>query len=564
MIFCYDKAMDVHQKWFRSFSLSKEYNFLKQHPVVYFCTEYALNSKMPMAGGLGVLASDTVKEAYDRQFPMVAIALFYRKGYKTISGPTEDRIITPQEFGLKPALNSLGERVAVTVPLEKGEVTVKAWIASDKTIPIYFLDTNNEENEPWASEICEYLYVGDRNLRIMQEIILGVGGVRFIRALGIEPSIYHMNDSYSAFLIFELARAIMEKQKLPFKKAMELSRNKVAYTNHTLVAMGNDAYRTETIENNLENYARPYNFSAKDLLIYGHVSGENKFSMTMMALKTAGVINCVSRFHGEEAREIWPEFEISSITNGIHLPTWDKISTPEDIISSHKENKRELLEIMNKETGDAWREDELLICWAKRIVSYKRPLSLFSDIKRLSQIVKDEKRPVRLIFAGVPHYSDKHGIEMMEKIKGYAQNELREHLAYIDNYSVDVAAKLVSGSDVWLNTPKVGWEACGTSTMKAALNGCLNCSTKDGWLAEVGLNKIGWEIQDSNVGEDILDLLEHHIVPCYYANDSRNEISIENWESKMKTGRNLVLEDFSTSRMLKEYIEKLYLPPIEK
>lgn len=545
----------MYDGWFDEFNQSELKKKLEQHPIAYFCTEYGLNAKATMAGGLGVLAADTVREAHDRKFPMIAIGLFYHKGYRKHAGG-DKKPLSPEELGLKPAVLETGERIVVSVPVDDKEIFAKAWLHDQGTIPIYFLDTDVEENEPWAGEICDYLYVHDRHLRLMQEIVLGIGGVRLLKTLGIEPSIYHMNDSYSALLVFEVAKNIMKKQNVEEHEAMRQARQKIAYTNHTLVAAGNDAFPSELVEEHLVKYAKDNGLNVNNLLSYGHILGERTFSMTMMALKTAGAINCVSRFHGEEAREIWPDFEIDSITNGIHVPTWDKVGVNQDLAQAHRQNKRELLEVINEQSGGSWQEDELLICWAKRLVTYKRPLALFKDITKLSQIVKNPDRPVRLIFAGLPHYGDKQGIAMMEKIMKYANNELKEHLTYIKNYSVDIAAKLVAGADVWLNTPKVGWEACGTSTMKAALNGTLLCSTKDGWLAEVGLNKIGWGLQSEEISEDLLDLLENDIIVEFYK-DGRGKYSSE-WLKKMNSARTLVLDDFATFRMLKEYIEKLY------
>ncbi|MDH4358496.1 MAG: alpha-glucan family phosphorylase [Candidatus Berkelbacteria bacterium] len=548
--------MSQHDIWFENFRKSKTQALFERNPVAYFCTEFGINNQFPIAGGLGVLAGDIVKEAFDQKFPMVGVGLFYYHGYK--SAVTDNhQTLSPEQMGLKPAIGSDGERIKIAVSVNSKEVVVKGWVYDSETVPVYFLDTNVEENEPEYSRISDYLYSGDQDVRIMQEIILGIGGVKFLEAAGYQPSIYHMNDSYGAFLAYQVAQNIAKNEKIEFRNAMQKAVRQIAYTNHTLVAVGNDAFPVELVETHLNNYARQNGLNLQDLILYGHVPGEKSFSMTLLALKSSGATNCVSQLHSREAKELWPEFKIGAVTNGIHLKTWDKIGPGKNAFEAHQKNKQILLDRINSQTGGKWEQNELVLCWAKRIVSYKRPLALFEKIRELVPIVNNPNQPLRIIIAGVPHHADSAGIQMVNEIKRLAGAELREHLVYIDNYSLDVAKHLVSGADVWLNTPMVGWEACGTSTMKAALNGTLLISTKDGWLAEVGLEKIGWTLSSENIGDDIIETLKNKVVPLYY-NSGRGKPSDE-WFKKMDSARVLVSDEFSASRMLKEYIEKLYL-----
>jgi len=536
----------------------EKYQQLSSNPVAYFCAEYALDN-MAMAGGLGVLAADTVREAHDQGFPMIGIGLFYHKGYCNVELGSNTKC-TPEESGLKPALDKNGEKISIVVPCVPKDVVVKAYIWDKGTVPIYFLTTDVEENEPAESRITEHLYVADQNTRFMQEMVLGIGGVKLLDALGIKPSIYHMNDSYSALLAFEVAANLMKTESLNQKDALKAASKKIVYTNHTLVAAGNDAFMQDDVKKYLSRYLASSGFEYKNLIIYGHVSGKKVFSLTMLALSIAGKINCVSKIHADEARAIWPEFQIDAVTNGIHLPTWDK-SDGENIVTSHMENKRELIAIINKISNSNWNENDLIICWAKRIVSYKRPLALFEDIKRLERLVNNPGKTIRIIISGIAHSNDAACQEIITKIKGYATKELADNLTYFNNYSPDLARKLIGGVDVWLNTPVVGWEACGTSTMKAALNGTLVCSTKDGWLAEVGLEKIGWALDDKKINFSILDTLENKIVPDFYrAGPGKYDPT---WLEKMNTGRALVTENFGTSRMLEDYFEDLYKKLLE-
>jgi len=291
------------------------------------------------------------------------------------------------------------------------------------------------------------------------------------------------------------------------------------------------------------------------------VQESSMFSMTMLLLRTAGIISAVSKLHAKKALEIWPDYPMIGITNGIHTKTWDKIGTdvsePGTFWPRHQERKTKLLAYIKDEIGVEWGKDELLIGWARRFVTYKRPLAILNDVERFKKIAQNTDKPIRLVIGGAPHIDDSDGFVMLEKLKSLIEGELAGTVVYMPKYSMDLAKMLTSGCDVWLNTPIVGFEACGTSGMKAAMNGVLFFSTKDGWGHEIKLSRVGWRIDSDNVTESILDILEHDIIPMYYDRDSSDVPKL--WEERMRNARTMMMNRFCATRMLREYVEMLYL-----
>lgn len=544
------------EEFFSNFKQTKEYQNLCEHPVAYFCAEFALRSDLPIyAGGLGVLAGDLVREVSDRQFPMLGVGLYYYAGYRysaadVASGGKALALKNPEEHGLKPVFDKDNKRIIVNLPIEGRNVAISAWQYDDGTAPVYLLDTNLEENDIEDRKISWFLYTNDRKIRIKQQMVLGIGGYRFLKALGVSPYYYHLNEGNSAFLAYEMAKDKMYGQGIKFIQAQELIKDSIIFTNHTLVAAGHDVFENELFSMLFANYADEIGVPCSDLIAEGEILGANAFSMTRFALRSSGKINAVSKLHGEYAEKTWPNYPIVSITNGIHVPTWDQVEG-EDVVGSHKKNKQELLRVIREKTGQEWGEDELLIGWARRVVKYKRPLALFDNIESFLKLANGPK-PIRLVFSGRPHPQDKEGQEIVRILKELSDTKLKGYLVYLDDYDMDLAQKLVGGSDVWLNTPFVGFEACGTSGMKAALNGSLLLSTDDGWMAEVDFGHIGWSVESSRVNESLISTLTTQIIPEFYDNK-------EVWNGKMIEARKFIKEDFSASRMLKDYIEKHYV-----
>lgn len=552
-----DKKIDQNTQWFESFRKTHLYKTFSAHPIAYFCAEYALEKDMPIyAGGLGVLAGDVVREAHDQKMPMVAIGLYYHKGYTRQSFYTPEqlaKISQPANLSLKPVKNSAGKVISVKVPIQDRYVKAVAWLWDKGTIPVYLLDTNVEENLPEDRLITEKLYDSNLQTRLKQEMVLGIGGFRLLQKLGIQPSIYHMNEGHSALLAIEVASNVAKTLNVPFDEAVQIARKNIVFTNHTLVAAGHDNFVDDSVALLLEKYATEIQIPVSQLVSLGLVKGTDVFSMTMLSLRSSGGINAVSKLHAEKAIEIWEKHPMETVTNGIHLPSWDRVSG-DDLMSEHEKNKKKLLAIINKEYRQNWQEDELLIGWARRVVGYKRPLAIFSDIKRIQQIARKKNKRVNFVFAGLYHSSDKEGISALETVKKLSETKLKGNLVFMNDYNTELATFLTSGCDIWLNTPVVGFEACGTSGMKAALNGTINFSTKDGWLYEVDMNEIGWEIDSAKIKTNIYDILENEIIPAYYDDGHATDL----WKNKMKNARSVVKDNFSATRMLRDYIEKIY------
>jgi len=540
--------------WFGRFRSTRRFARLRKHPVAYFCAEYALDPRLPFyAGGLGVLAGNMVREAADRELPLVAVGLRYRLGYYLGESPASASV------GLEAVLDAKGDRLLVGVPIERRIVSVQAWRWRRGTVEVLLLDTDLEANAPTDRHIVDRLYVDDRQVRLEQEVILGVGGLRMLEALGVSPSVYHLNEGHSAILTLELTHRLMCERGLSFDLARQSARSLTVLTNHTLVPTGNETFSNDLVSAILVRYAEELGVPVSELIKLGLVQESSIFSMTMLALRMSSHVNAVSRLHAEKAKEIWTSHPMETITNGIHLPTWnlvgDDVSGAGDLWRAHQERKGLLLERVRKETGRDWGRDDLLVGWARRIVSYKCPLAVFDDLHRLAGLARDSRRPVRLVFSGQAHPGDGEGQNLKAKLMEIIDGELSDVAVFLPDYGLLTAPTIVAGCDVWLNTPIVGFEACGTSGMKAALNGVLPCSTRDGWMAEA--TDIGWMLDNENVGSNFLDVLERDIIPLYYCRDE-NGVPVK-WEGNMRHARRTIVDRFGAGRMLKDYIEMFYL-----
>ncbi|HUV71552.1 MAG TPA: alpha-glucan family phosphorylase [Clostridia bacterium] len=558
--------MPDQNSWFSQFKQSQEYRFLSQQPVAYFCTEFGLSSELPTyAGGLGVLAGDFVKEAGLQNFPLVAVGLYYHEGYaRRQLNATQVKKTSPQDFGLNLVINGKNEPVLVQIPIQDRLVYAQAWCWQEGLVSIYLLDSNVDENTPADQQITNRLYTADKETRIEQELILGIGGLRLLKTLGINPAIYHLNEGHSAFLVLELIKQVMESQNLDFSQASRLAREQVVFTNHTLLPAGREIYNNDLIAAMLGKYAESLKIPVTEIIPLGLVKDSSLFSMTLFSLQLSTKMNAVSALHAQEAAKIWTNHPLEQVTNGIFLPRWDqlKLKDKTQLWPKHQENKRKLLGVIQEKTGVSWDENSLLVGWARRIVPYKRPLAILEDIPRLQAIAQKEDQPIRLVFAGLCHGEDPEKENLLLQLQEILAKEFPQIAVFLSGYNINLAQLLTAGCDVWLNTPVVKSEACGTSGMKAALNGVLPVSTKDGWIDEVELFGIGWIVEDTEITTSLLNILEHQVAPMYY--EHLKNPTASNWLNHMQNARELIVNEFSMSRALKDNLEKLYLPILKK
>ncbi len=534
-------------------------------PIAYFSAEYALSDDLQIyAGGLGILAGDYVREAGDQAIPLVAVGMYYAEGFTHTELSPEGKVVnlhegkTPQEVGLKLAQDSKGKPLIVTLPIGEDNVGVRAWIWEYKTVKVYLLDTKVEGNSEQDEHITDTLYTTDKETRLKQEMVLGIGGLRMLFAAGYHPGFYHLNEGHSAFLIYELIHHEMVAHKLDFEGAKERAKNRVLFTNHTLVAAGNDVFSNDLVALLLTKYSEEIAVPVKQLVDLGLVQQSSTFSMTMLALRAGGIINAVSKLHAKKAKEIWADHPMVAITNGIHLPTWDKIGEGE-IWSQHRENKRKLLFRIAQMTGVVWEENAILLGWGRRIVRYKRPLALVERLKQFGEMARNSERPVRIVYSGIAHPADEDGHKLLEELQYRLNSDLKGVAVYLPHYNMELSGLMVAGCDVWINTPVVGFEACGTSGMKAALNGVLPLSTRDGWVDEIELLGVGWGLNDSDLTEHILETLKSQVLPLYYA---RNDLGIPaDWVTMMQNARQLIQREYGMGRAMRQYLD--LIGPIE-
>lgn len=554
-------------EWFKQFVASPACTFLKSHPIVYFCAEYALHDSLSTyAGGLGILAGDSIREAAQQGIPLITIGLFYHQGYvhhdlyKEGIMMKSSVLTNPASSMLQPVVNDQNNRVIITVPIQDTLIHVQAWFLDVGCVRVYLLDTNVPQNEEGDKHITDQLYASSKETRFKQEIVLGLGGLRLLEALHTEPIGYHLNEGHSALLALEIALHEMRKHTRTFAQELDNTKKHIFFTNHTLLPAGNDTFNVDLVATLLSGFAKELQVPVNEIIALGLIAGSSIFSMTLLALRLSGKINAVSKLHARKARAIWKEYPMTPITNGIHVQTWDSTQTNDIIWEKHQENKRVLLEYIHKISGVTWTNDTLLLGWARRIVGYKRPLALFDNIQQFKNLAMSRTRPIKVVISGMAHENDAEGLAILKHIQKIVTEDLKDIVVYLPGYAMSNAKLLVAGCDVWLNTPVVGFEACGTSGMKAALNGVLPCSTADGWVAEADISHNGWLLQSDNLSEDIISVLQQHIIPLYYNRDTTG-VSAE-WVTMMKNAREMVLNQFSTTSMLRKYIEEFYLPTI--
>ena len=607
--------------------------------LAYFCAEFGMTESLQIySGGLGCLAGDHLKSASELGLPLVAVGLLYRNGYfqQYLNSDGWQQEYTPDlDFStlpVNPVRNDNGEQVKVSVSLPGREVQIALWKAVVGRICLYLLDTNLPENQEADRHITSQLYGGDMEMRIKQEIVLGIGGVRALEALGIRPDVCHMNEGHSAFLALERITRIIEEQGVNFDEARQVASASHVFTTHTPVPAGIDRFPPDMIQRHFKQYHQKLGLDMEGLLALGreNVFDKNEFfSMAVLAIRTSRWANGVSKLHGEVSRQMWnniwggvPEEEvpITHVTNGVHARSWlsgDLIflldrylgarwqnnpadhavwqavdNVPDEELWRVHEHKRrhlinwtrEKLEQQLRDRGaspdhiktqcEALDPSALTIGFARRFATYKRGTLLLRDLKRIEKLLSDPDRPVQFLVAGKAHPADGGGKDLIRQIVQIAsQSDAGHKIVFLENYDIHVARNLVQGCDVWLNTPRRGMEASGTSGMKAALNGVLNCSIMDGWWDEAYETDLGWAIgrgeeyanpatADDLESQALYDLLENNIVPLFYDRDV-NDLPVK-WIAMMKKCITTLAPQFNTNRMVQEYTENLYLPALHK
>lgn len=627
----FDDYMNSNETWFK-----KNYSKNKENLIAYFSAEYGLDEILPIySGGLGILSGDHLKSASDLGLNFVAVGLLYKNGYfhQKINGygiqETEYKNIDLYNLPIIPVNDEKGEELIIDVRFPRKKIYLKVWKINVGRITLYLLDSDIPQNTDDYRNVTLRLYGGDREMRIQQEIVLGMGGVNLLKTLGLKPTVYHMNEGHSAFVTVELIKNEIEEKNVSFEVAKEFVTAKTVFTTHTPVPAGNDIFDISLVEKYFKNFWGRLRLSREEFLHLGmsckNGELESGFNMAILALKIAGKKNGVSKLHGAVSRElfsdIWPniadnESPITYVTNGIHtcswlapgikalynrylIPywqdsiydnnTWKKIDNipNEKLWSEHNKRKEKLLELIKqniiqrfksagisyeevKELIPSLRTDVLTIGFARRFATYKRATLIFKDLERITKILNDKDKPVQLVFAGKAHPADKEGQDLIKYIHEISMMpQFKGRVFLLEDYNIALARYLVSGVDVWLNNPRRPMEASGTSGQKASINGVVNCSILDGWWAE-GYNKHnGWaigsneeyssyEAQDKADSESIYYLLENKIIPTYYSKD-KNGMSSE-WLKLMKESIISTGGRFSTSRMLVDYINKLYIP----
>jgi starch phosphorylase len=611
--------------------------FQQKHPgaalttVAYFSMEFMLTEALPIySGGLGNVAGDQMKAASDLGVPVVGVGLLYGQGYFRQDFDAEGRqqalypVNDPGQLPIRPLRQPDGEWLRLQIQLPGSKIWLRCWQVSVGRANLYLLDTNDFANTPAHRGITSELYGGDAEMRIKQEIVLGIGGWRLLRALGLTPEVCHLNEGHAAFAVLERARSYMEDNKKPFDLAMNVTRAGNLFTTHTAVSAGFDSFAPALIRTYLNHYAvDELAISVDDLLAMGRQNPEDNsepFNMAYLAVRGSGQINGVSKLHGKVSRQIfqtlfprWPreEVPIGSVTNGIHVPTWDSAEadalwtsacgtkrwrgdrpaeddvrkiTNQQLWQLRTAGRKGLIEQMRKryqcqlaaEDADSsiaagiFDENVLTLGFARRFATYKRPNLLLHDSERLVRLLSNPRCPVQLILAGKAHPQDLPGQELIKQWKDFIKRpEVQGRVVFLNDYDMMLAQELVQGIDLWINTPRRPWEACGTSGMKVLVNGGLNLSELDGWWAEAYSPELGWTIGDGQEhGEDpawdaqeaesLYALLETAVIPEFYERDESGMPG--KWLGHIRESMARLTSEFSATRAIREYTGNHYLP----
>jgi glycogen phosphorylase len=536
--------------------------------VAYFSMEFGVAASLPIySGGLGVLAGDHLKAAADLGIPLVGVGLFYRGGYFTQGVSAEGRQ-TEDYNGVDPEAAGL-VREPVSVEVELGDETISAavWRCDVGSVPLYLLDVDM---------LTDALYSGDREHRIRQELLLGVGGVRALAALGIEPTVFHVNEGHSAFLSIERARRLVEQGEEP-ERALDRVRRSTVFTTHTPVPAGNEVFGEDLVVRYVGDLAARAGLSHEGLLALGRSAETDGFGLTPLALRLSAYANGVSELHGEVAREMWAslspgaEPQIGAVTNGVHLGTWlapelERLLRTVGVRPEAPPDEGNWDATYDLPGSEVWGvhvalkarlaaltrfdPERLTIGFARRFATYKRAGLVFSDLERLLHL------PVQIVVAGKAHPQDADGKDVMQRIVELSRDPaVAGRVVFLENYDLELARTIIPGCDIWLNTPRRPYEASGTSGMKAAVNGVPNLSVLDGWWAEAYNPEVGWALDgttDEADAEQLYRVLEEQVVPRFESRDQ--------WAEMMKSSIAQLAPRFSMQRAVIEYVERYYLP----
>ena len=603
--------------------------------VAYFSMEYMLSEALPIySGGLGNVAGDQLKAASDLGVPVIGVGLLYQQGYfrQVIDKDGAQQALFPYndpgQLPITPLRKPNGEWLRLEIALPGYSVWLRAWQVQVGRVKLYLLDSNDAANYPAHRGITSELYGGGPELRLKQEMLLGIGGWRLLAALGIKPEVCHLNEGHAAFAVLERARSFMEETGQTFEAALAVTRAGNLFTTHTAVAAGFDRFSPALIEQYLGTYAvQKLGISRHDLLALGRQNPNDTsepFNMAYLAIRGSGAVNGVSSLHGRVSRHLfeplfphWPteEVPVGHVTNGVHMPTWDSPEADDlwtEVCGKDRWlGETETLGQAIRCASDArlWQfrtasstvlvdyarvrlsrqlagsglppesVDEakhlfdpniLTLGFARRFASYKRPNLLLHDPERLLRLLTNPQRPVQLIMAGKAHPADLAGQALIQQwIHFIHRPEVRPHVIFLSDYDMDLTEQLVQGVDVWLNTPRRPWEACGTSGMKVLVNGGINLSELDGWWAEAYTPEVGWALGDGQEhGDDpawdardaeaLYDLLEHEVIPEFYTRDEQGIPGA--WVARMRESMAQLTPQYSTNRAVCEYTEQHYLP----
>jgi glycogen phosphorylase len=615
--------------------------FQKNHPesaltcVAYFCMEYMLSEALPIySGGLGNVAGDQLKAASDLGLPVVGVGLLYQQGYfrQVIDKEGRQQALYPYndpgQLPITPLRMENGEWLRLEIVLPGYSVWLRTWQVQVGRVKLYLLDSNDAANYPVHRGITSELYGGGSELRLKQEMLLGIGGWRLLSELGIKPEVCHLNEGHAAFAVLERARSLMSETGQNFNEALAVTRAGNIFTTHTAVAAGFDRFEPSLIEQYLASYAKhELGITLQELLALGRQNPNDMsepFNMAYLAIKGSGATNAVSKLHGRVSRHLfaplfprWPvdEVPVGHVTNGVHMPTWDseisdhfwtglcgksrwlgeaeglecdvlcasdtqlwqlRADSRTALVDYARHRLSQQLAVRGATSEEVetakhlFDSNTLTLGFARRFATYKRPDLLLHDPERLLRILTNPQRPVQLIMAGKAHPADLGGQALIQKWMQFIQQpEARAHVIFLSDYDMHVTQHLVQGVDVWVNTPRRPWEACGTSGMKVLVNGGINLSELDGWWAEAYTPEVGWALGDGLEHDDdstwdaveaeaLYNLLENEVIPEFYTRDQQGIPT--QWVSRMRESMSRLTPQFSTNRAVCEYAEQHYLP----
>ena len=612
--------------WFQ-----KEHRGAVLSAVAYFSMEFMLTEALPIySGGLGNVAGDQMKAASDLGVPVVGVGLLWGQGYFRQDFNADGRqralypVNDPGQLPIQPVRRPDGEWLRLQIQLPGAKIWLRCWQVNVGRNKLYLLDANDFANTAAHRGITSELYGGDPEMRLKQEFVLGIGGWRLLRELGLHPEVCHLNEGHAAFAVLERARCYMEDHRVPFEVAFTIVRAGNMFTTHTAVPAGFDRFAPELVRKYLARYAKDeLTIPMERLLAFGRQNGGNAsepFNMAYLALRGSAQVNGVSKLHGEVSRHIfqplfpsWPQAEvpIGSVTNGIHVPTWDSAGSDAlwtkacgadrwrydrpisddvrrlsntDLWQMRTEARREMLvQVRDRyvrqisaegssplDVAGGFKDGVLTAGFARRFATYKRPDLLLHDSERLIRLLTNPERPVQLVIAGKAHPEDKPGQALIKQWNDFIKRpEVRGRVVFLSDYDMQMAQELVQGMDLWINTPRRPWEACGTSGMKVLANGGLNVSELDGWWAEAYVPEVGWAIGDGKEhGEDtawdaaeveqLYTLLEQQIVPEFYDRDAQGLPT--RWLERVRESMARLTPEFSASRAIRQYTNDHYLP----